>query len=319
MKTLDDLRQFYDTALLPELQLLEQKRKAVLGKLKVILIIMACISAAGVIIFLTNSKLGPIPIIIAVVLCAILGGFAWGIITKDLRRQFKYAVIEKLVNFIDTNLEYNPNGHIPKEQFNQSKIFHTQPNRYKGDDLVVGKIGQTRIKFSELDAKHESGSGKNRHVVKIFKGLFFIGDFNKHFYGQTIVLPDAAEKLLGRFGQALQKMNLMRGNLVKLEDPEFEKEFVVYSSDQIEARYILSTSLMQRILDFKAKTGQTIYLSFIGSQIYVAVSYPRDLFEPQYFKTMLDFAPIQEYFEDLQLAVGIVEDLNLNMRIYSKE
>lgn len=319
MKTLEDLRQFYDSALMPDLQILEQKRKAVLGKLNVIFIIMACISAAGIILFLTNSKLGPIPIIIAIVLCAILGGFAWGIITKDLRRQFKYAVIEKLVNFIDTNLEYNPNGYITKEQFNQSKIFHTQPNRYKGDDLVSGKIGQTRIKFSELDAKHESGSGKNRHVVTVFKGLFFIADFNKHFLGRTVVLPDASEKVFGRFSQALQKLNVLRDELVKLEDPEFEKEFVVYGSDQIEARYILSTSLMQRILDFKAKTGQTIYLSFIGSQIYVAVSYPRDLFEPQYFKTLLDFSPIAKYFEDLQAAVGIVEDLNLNTRIWTKQ
>ena len=41
------------------------------------------------------------------------------------------------------------------------------------------------------------------------------------------------------------------GELVKLEDPEFEKSFVVYSGNQTEARYILSTSLMRRILDYK--------------------------------------------------------------------
>ncbi|MFT5169968.1 MAG: hypothetical protein ACI8Q2_000583, partial [Candidatus Omnitrophota bacterium] len=44
-----------------------------------------------------------------------------------------------------------------------------------------------------------------------------------------------------------------------------------------------------------------------------------NLFEPRIFKTLLDFKPIEEYFEDLSFAIGIVEDLNLNTRIWSKE
>ena len=106
---------------------------------------------------------------------------------------------------------------------------------------------------------------------------------------------------------------------VELEDPEFESHFVVYGSDQIEARYILSTSLMARITDFKNKTGKKIFLSFIGSMVFVAVSYSRNLFEPKLFTTLLDFEPIRRYYEDLQLIIGIVDDLNLNTRIWSKE
>jgi hypothetical protein len=34
---------------------------------------------------------------------------------------------------------------------------------------------------------------------------------------------------------------------------------------------------------------------------------------------MAKFAPIQEYFEDLQLALSIVHDLNLNTRIWNKQ
>ena len=178
--------------------------------------------------------------------------------------------------------------------------------------------GATRIKFSEVHAEHESGSGKNRRRYTIFKGLFFIGDFNKDFAGQTVVLPDTAEKLFGRIGQKLQSLNIFRGKLIKLEDPEFERAFAVYGDDQIEARYILSTSLMKRIVDFKKKTNRKIFLSFIGSMVFVAVSYTKNLFEPRIFRTLLDFEPIREYFEDLQLALGIVDDLNLNTRIWSK-
>ena len=41
---------------------------------------------------------------------------------------------------------------------------------------------------------------------------------------------------------------LPRQKLIKMDNPEFEKEFVVYSDNPIKARYILTHSLMQRIL-----------------------------------------------------------------------
>jgi len=239
--------------------------------------------------------------------------------TKGYVARFKSLVIRKIVRFIDENLNYNADECIDKTTFMLSKIFTTKPNRYKGDDLVWGKTGATKIKFSEIKAEHESGSGKNRRRYTIFKGLFFIGDFNKHFTCETVVLPDTAEKLFGHFGQKLQSMNIFRGQLIKLEDPEFENHFVVYGDDQIQARYILSTSLMERIVEFRKKTGRKIYLSFVGSKVFVAVSYTKSLFEPRLFRTLLDFEPVREYFEDLQLTIGIVDDLNLNTRIWSKQ
>ena len=38
---------------------------------------------------------------------------------------------------------------------------------------------------------------------------------------------------------------------VKLEDPVFSKKFNVYSSDQVEARYLVTTAFMERFLNIK--------------------------------------------------------------------
>ena len=48
-------------------------------------------------------------------------------------------------------------------------------------------------------------------------------------------------------GQKLQSFTtaFSKRQLIKLEDPEFEKLFAVYGDDQIEARYILTPALMQ--------------------------------------------------------------------------
>ncbi len=317
MKSLEELRQFYNSVLMPDLQALEKQRRSVFNN--IIYTAAGAFGVAFVIILITAANAPALPCFIfpifgAVAVTALAGWFY----SKGYKSDFKMAIIERIVKFLDSGLDYDPHGYISKSEFVNSKIFHTKPNRYKGDDLVWGKLGHTQLKFSELNARHESGSGKNRRVRTVFKGLFFIGDFNKHFHGRTVVLPDTSEKLFGRLGQKFQEWNIARDDLVKLEDPDFEREFVVYSTDQIEARYILSTSLMRRILDFKHKAGKKIHLSFVGSRVHVAVSYTRDLFEPRIFRTLLDFGPIREYFQDLSSAVGIVEDLNLNTRIWTK-
>jgi len=319
MKTLDDLRQFYNTTLSADLNALEARRKALVQKLTYVGAAVAILGAIG---FLLMAQ-GGVPffpgILFPLIIGAVLFVFIASLLSKGYVREFKVAIIQKIVKFIDQNLNYASYRYIPKSTFMSSEIFKTRPNRYKGDDYVSGKVGTTQIEFSELHAEYESGSGKNRSRRTVFKGLFFIADFNKHFTCKTIVLPDTAEKLFGSFGKMFQSWNVLRGRLIKLEDPEFEKFFVVYGDDQIQARYILSTSLMERIINFKKKTNRPIYLSFVGSRVFVAVSYTKKLFEPRLFRTILDFELVQEYFEDLQLAIGTVDDLNLNTRIWSKQ
>ena len=320
MKTIEELKKFYETELLTSLQAQEQERKGLLRKCIIIFLIAAVVGLVvmGVLSVYGSFKQSAFPIIGLVLPLGCAFGISM-IISKGYVSEFKHLIISRLVSFIDEGLTYNAKDYIDRPTFMQSQIFKTWPNKYKGDDLVEGTIGETEIRFCELDAKHESGSGKNRTVVTVFKGLFFIGDFNKHFSCQTVVLPDNVEKHFGRLGQKLQAMNFTRGQLIKMDDPEFEKHFVVYGNDQIGARYILSMSLMRRIVDFQNRTGKSICLSFVGSMVFVAISYSKNLFEPRVFRTLLDFEPVREYFEDMQTAIGIVEDLNLNRRIWTKQ
>ena len=153
----------------------------------------------------------------------------------------------------------------------------------------------------------------------LFKGLFFRARFNKSFKGRTVVLPGIAEQFLGVVGRAIQSWNQGRGELIQLEDPEFERFFAVYGDDQIEARYILSTSLIARLTDLKKKAGRDVYVAFVRNTIYIAIQYEEDLFEPKLLSSMLSFKPIREYYENLRLMLDIVEDLKLNRRIWKQE
>jgi hypothetical protein len=318
MKTLDELKEFYTNELSADLQALDQKRQHVMRNV-IMFVSFIGILAVGGAGFIVSKGAPPMVFVFALIVSAVIGALAFKFIGGGYKREFKWRIIGKIVQFLDPELSYHPDGLIDKYTFKASNLFKHRIDRYKGEDLVRGRVDKTDVVFSELHAEYKSGSGKDSHWHTIFKGLFFIADFNKDFRGQTVVLPDTAEKLFGGLGKMLQEWNFSRADLIKLEDPEFEREFAVYGYNQIEARYILSTSLMQRILDFKRKTGTKIYLSFTGSKVYVAVSMNRNMFEPKYFSKLDTFDPIFDYYRDLSFAIGIVDDLNLNTRIWSKE
>ncbi|MBL7115838.1 MAG: DUF3137 domain-containing protein [Kiritimatiellae bacterium] len=323
MKSDEEFRSYFKKALKPVLAEFEAKRKSIVSKLSIFGGIIVAIAAVALVFVLRNTS-----DMVAVFFVLIPAGFLiaglWWWLTHDFVHEFKLAVIAKIVAFIDPELQYQPTGKISRSDFTASTLFKQRIDRYKGEDLVSGTVGKTAMRFSEVHAEHktETRDSKGRRKTRwhtIFKGLFFIADFNKEFKGRTVVLPDTAEKLFGRFGKVLQKMNVSRDDLVKLESPEFEKEFAVYGTDQVEARYILSTSLMERILNFKRKTGVQVSVSFVHSNVYVALQTRKDMFEPRIFRTLLSFDLVADYLEDLRLASGIVEDLNLNTRIWTKE
>lgn len=314
--------QFFETELIAALQPLEELRKAVVKKLTVGIGTLAF--AAVLIAFLLFANSGdPAILLFPAIGAVVLGALLVKWMSSGYVKAFKNQVVGPIVKYIGPELAYLPESGISESRFRASGIFHHRIDRYRCEDMVQGTVGSTRIEFSELHAEYKTESRDSKGCRRtqwhtIFKGLFFIADFNKNFNSRTFVLPDTAEKLFGRFGQTLQGIGKSHGALVKLEDPVFEKEFAVYSNDQVEARYILSPALMRRMLEFKTKTGGPVHFSFIGGEVNIAISSSKNRFEPKLFSTVLDIAIAREFVEDLQLTLGIVDDLNLNTRIWTK-
>jgi len=228
-------------------------------------------------------------------------------------------VLRRVVQFWDPSFRYLPNGSIPRSEFDASRLFEGETiHRFGGEDEVRGRHGATEFRFSELRAARLRKRGKRVEEVPVFRGLFFVADFSKHFRGQTLVLPDRAERRLGAFGRAFQVLDGVHGlSLVQLEDPAFERVFAVYSSDETEARYLLSPALMQRILRFHENSGSQLRLGFAGGRVSVAVPLAGDLFAVN-GAVPLDPATLRRWMGELLFAIGIVDELDLNTRIWSK-
>ncbi len=337
MKTLQEFKSFYDAELLEQLKVLDQQRKQTkkknflttigfIGGLIVLWLLGILINKQIYGLYFDDNSAN-VPLIIALIISIIALIYFIGFIRRNKRKfidNFKNKIITSIVEFINKDLKYSSKDYMPLKEFNDSKLFIHTPDKYYGDDFVSGTIDKTDISFSEVHALYKTTSTDSDGDTKekwhdIFNGLFFKADFNKNFNGRYFVLPDFAEKKFGRIGTFFQKLSKNYGNLVQLEDVEFEKEFAVYGTDQIEARYILSSNVMRRLLDFKRKTGKNIMISFVNSNIYIAIPYKKELFEPRYHRSVINEKQTIGYFSDLEIAINIVEDLNLNTRIWSKQ
>ncbi len=312
MKKISELTDFYYKSLFPTLQKLEKDRKNLSHRIVMAGIILTFI--ALVIAYILGSFF---EFIVAGYI--ILGSIIYRFLVHDYTHEFKHSVIKPLIHAIDNSLDYSPSLHISQHLFEHSNLF-SKPDRVRGNDYVKGMIDGIRIEFSDIHAEKKTQNSKGKdNWVTLFQGLYIVAEFNKNFSSQTVVLPDSAQSTFGNLiGHWLQSNNGARDELVKMDNPKFEEEFVVYSGDQIEARYILSHSLMEKLLSFRNKSDHPIHVSFKANHIYMAISYNKDLFEPSIFRSLLEYKVAMEYVKTLHLAVGIVEELKLNQKLWSK-
>ncbi len=319
MKNVIELTDYYYKTLYPQLEKLEDERERLKRKIINIGIIYTLIALLLSYILLKNTQNLDSFIFFAVAYLAVGGGI-YKYLIKDYTSEFKNLIIEPLIKEIDENLSYMPNAHIAKENFTRSRLFTTHPDRLGGNDYIRGKIDGIKIELSDIHAqkKHKDSKGRTSWST-IFQGLFILCEFNKHLKSQTVILPDSAQNTFGTLiGNWLQANNISRNELVKMDNVAFEKEFVVYSNDQIEARYILTHTLMSKLLNFKKKSKHPLYISFLGGKIYMAIEYNKDLFEPSVFHSLLEYKIAMEYIQTLHLALGIVQELQLNQKLWSK-
>ena len=174
-------------------------------------------------------------------------------------------------------------------------------DRSKYEDRLAGLRNDTPYEFFEahLEEKRTTTDGKGRTRttwVTVFRGQCMVVKFHKQFQGVTKVYRDAGAlnffKKLGQMGKAQR---------VKLEDPMFEKAFEVYSTDQIEARFILTPDFMERLLGLERTfKGKQVRCAFSGGEMFLACEGKNLLEAGSMNRTMDDLGRVREMLEDFR-------------------
>ncbi|MDF1824670.1 MAG: DUF3137 domain-containing protein [Verrucomicrobiales bacterium] len=258
------------------------------------------------------------------VLSVILYQIKAGTIASRYKARYKATIIPQLLKTIDPQLSHAPEQGIPSSAFVESELFKTKPDRYQTEDLIHGIYGKTLLQLAEVNAQQRQTStdsnGRSRtRYVSYFDGLLLIADFHKHFEGRTFIFPDKAEKTFGGFARFFQKAGGRKETrLIQLENPDFEYQFKVYATDEVEARYILSTSMMQRIAAMQSRFGKDVRIAFKDSRLILTVPHSKPFLEPNTKTAATDPAQIEDMLKDLVFFLDTIEELDLNTRIWTK-
>ena len=180
-------------------------------------------------------------------------------------------------------------------------------DRSKYEDFMTGIRREVNFELFEahLEEKRTTTDSKGRTRttwVTVFKGQCLRLNFHKTFYGRTLVTRDAG--FFNRFGggKGMQRAGL--------EDPTFEKIFEVYTTDQVESRYLLTPDLMQKLVDIEQVfKGGKLKACFDQGEVLITVQ-GGNLFEPgSMFKPLDSPDRVRELLEDFNAVFNIIDEI----------
>lgn len=305
MKRLDEFRIYYNHTIHPELLRLERKRLRLLR-----LLFFSSLIVAGLIIlqlylgilFITLFLMIPIGFYIAYLLYRI----------RQFIQTFKPNIMNLLLDFIDDSinygtLSYDAKKYISKEKFKASRIFNTSGIFYRGEDYIEGKIGTLDFELCELYVR-ELSPVRNR-LNYVFKGVFLHAIFGHHFTGSVVIWPREFRQFLTR---SIKNFTWDGAENVddEIMNELFKRHFMVYATEGTHVAGILSEPMQENLVKYRKQTGKEVYISIIGSDIFAAITEPKDILEPHIFKSNLSFELVREFFEDIYVILSIIEDFD---------
>ncbi|MDO4497747.1 MAG: DUF3137 domain-containing protein [Bacteroidales bacterium] len=241
-----------------------------------------------------------------------LGGLAYFMINTFFKsrhnKTYKAEVVPELVETIIPGATYSAKGLIKKQMLKDAKLYKFNKGKtLSSEDTIEGRIGKTDFMFSEVVISHseDDGNGGTDTIIDL-KGFVFIADFNKYFKGHTVLSSHKSHLDIGMFSSY---------NRCVLEDIDFEKRYTTYTTDDQQARYIITPGLQHRIMELHSFfDNNEMAISFLGDQMMILLNSGTDHFEVKY-----DMQSVMNDLYALSLLGDIVEQLNLDLRIWSKE
>lgn len=240
--------------------------------------------------------------------------FIRGRMINQVESEYKQTVIPELLGCLNYNLTYNAEDGHTEEEFIKSEQYNDTIDKYYSSDLMEGSIGKTSMKISYVVISQKQKSEKIPIYLPVFAGTFVTFDFNKYFSGKTkIYTNDLFAKLENTFDFFNNQYEK-----ITLENQDFNDAFIVYTTDVQQAFYILSPELIENIIKLKSfdNNPRDINISFIDNKMYI-------VFEKEKFldmdKTENCKQQIEMFYNEIKYMINIVEILELNNRIWTKQ
>jgi hypothetical protein len=268
-----------DARLAPALRELTALRKDIIVQVKERSVTRVPLGIAGGIAAWVLAQQGnrppELPAILLFALIGALAGEYWAShkLSEQYRRRYKDKVLPQIASELG-GLTYRQASRHEVERLGALRIMPAYDS-VQCDDEIHGTYDGLPISITEARLKRR----QNKRTVVAFDGLLVSITLPRSLTGTTVILTDRG--VWENFKARWTGPNL---ETVRLEHQEFEERYEVQSSDQIEARALLTPAFMERFVELAARSESSVPGAIAeGNTLIVAV--PKrfggsDLFEP---------------------------------------
>lgn len=255
--------------------------------------------------FAIGFYLGPVLMVLCIVSLVI--AIVRACKTSKANKYYEDNYLDRIVNILlsDVTHAYFKNEYIREDVFNDSK-FGGYYNRYKGSDLLMINIpndnsdSNNNLVLCDLVVEADTSSDDEpKNINTVYKGIFGYVDFPCEFKCDLFL------NVYSLFS-GLQK--------IELEDMEFNKTFKIYSTDQIEARCILTPDMMEKLLNLSKKAGK-IKVTIIKDKLYIGFE-NLNLFEMKGVKNGDVSSMFRGCYDTINVIMDVVEEIKNNNKIF---
>ena len=121
-----------------------------------------------------------------------------------------------------------------------------------------------------------------------------------------VLLPRKFEQYLTRPLKALYRQRFVPADIY-ISNEDFRDYYLAYTVTKSRTNRILTPELQDQIIAYQQRTGADIYLSFVGSHLYVAVTEHKDLLEPSLWQSNVSFELVREFYYEVRTLLDILE------------
>lgn len=305
MNTDEKFEQIYSKILEENSQILEELRHETKDELTTFWIFSSIIVVIILILLLVHS-------IVSIIILFLLLFFVIPKIVPNYEKSktykyenyFKTKIIRTLLNSLNKTIEYFPTDGINSSIYNEAEF--EAYSKYTSDDLIHGSLNNNcNFEMSEVLTEIYTGVKYNPYSIA-FSGLFAKIEtpktFNTRLYLRKAQKPiDVVIKFLDKISTDISiafSKNTIKNLKIDLDSPEFERYFDVYCTDKIAAMKLLSSDVMQLLIDFQKEMNIDCELTIKSNFIYIRFM-SGELFEPAVSQCALDKDTFYKYYRIL--------------------
>jgi len=181
-------------------------------------------------------------------------------------------------------------------------------DRVTTTERITGFINEVPFTLCKVHLENKASSfglglGGFRKSITQFRGVLFASAFPKTIRARTSILPTGMSRPQWATG------------IARLEAPAFQSLYTVYTTDQVEARYLLTLRLIERLLRLHVHVGAGVRTGFGHDRMMLAIPTSHDWFGADMPTAgFADPRLVEAIIRDTLQLVDIVETLNLDSK-----